>query len=228
MAAKKVKSAVTVRESVEQRKKRMREILKILKREYPEARCSLDFQTPYELLVATVLSAQCTDERVNKVTPELFRHFGTPEKMAKAGIAEIEKLIQSTGFFRNKAKGLSESAKAIVEQYRGEVPSDLESLTKLRGVGRKTANVVLGNAYGVPSIVVDTHVLRVSKRLGFTTSADAFKVEQALMQVIERKDWTEFGHLMIHHGRAICTARRAYCEKCPIARLCPKVGVVIK
>lgn len=206
-------------------RRRMREILKILKREYPEAKCSLDYGTPFELMVATILSAQCTDERVNKVTPALFRRFGTPAAMAAAPLAEIEKLVQSTGFFRAKARALKESSQALVSEHGGEIPADLGKLTKLRGVGRKTANVVLGNAFGIPGLVVDTHVGRLARRMGFTRAQDPVKVEHELAGIIDQKEWTLFGHLMIHHGRAICTARRAYCENCPVNRLCPKIGV---
>lgn len=205
---------------------RMKIILKILHRTYPESKCSLDFKTPYQLLVATVLSAQCTDERVNKVTPALFKRFPDPRAMAAAKIGEIEKLIQSTGFYKNKAKALKESAQAILEEYGGQVPQTMEELVKLRGVGRKTANVVLGNAYGVPSLVVDTHVTRLMNRMGFTTTRDAEKIEQEMLRVVPREEWTDFAHLMISHGREICTARRAYCEECPVNAYCPKIGVV--
>ena len=205
--------------------RRMGEILKVLRREYPEACCSLDFSTPYQLMVATILSAQCTDVRVNKVTPALFRKFGTAEAMAKAPIKEIEKLIQSAGFFRTKAKSLKESARAIVAEHGGKVPSDIEKLTKLRGVGRKTANVVLGVAFGVPGLVVDTHVGRLSRRLGFTRETNPVKVEDEMMEYVPQEDWTHYGHLLIAHGRAICTARSPQCEECPVSRLCPKVGV---
>jgi len=206
-------------------KRRMKEVLKILEREYPEAECSLFFGTPFQLLVATILSAQCTDERVNKTTPALFEKFPDPQSMAKAKPAELEKLIQSTGFYKSKAKSILESSKALVEQHGGEVPRDLESLTKLRGVGRKTANVVLGVAFGTPALVVDTHVGRVSRRLGFTKAMDPVRVESELMELVPREQWTEYAHLLIAHGREICTARRAYCEDCPLSRFCPKIGV---
>jgi endonuclease III len=207
--------------------RRVNEIIRILRREYPEAVCSLDFKNPFELIVATILSAQCTDIRVNKVTPALFARLGTPEKMGKAPLKEIEKLIQSTGFFRNKAIALKEMARAVHEEYGDEVPRELDQLVKLRGVGRKTANVVLGVAYGIPGMVVDTHIGRIARRLALTKHQDAVKVEQDLMKVVPKECWTEFGHLLIHHGRAICTSRRAYCSKCPIARYCPKVGVTV-
>ena len=206
-------------------KRRMAEVLRVLKREYPEAKCSLDFETPFQLLVATILSAQCTDDRVNLVTPELFRKYPGPREMAAAPVAELEKLVQTTGFFRNKAMSISESAKAIVEQHGGKVPGDLEKLVALRGVGRKTANVVLGNVFDVPGLVVDTHVGRLSRRLGFTRQNDPVKVEHEMMELVLREDWTIYSHLLIYHGRAVCTARRAMCEDCSLARLCPKVGV---
>lgn len=208
-------------------KRRMAEVLRILRRTYPEATCSLDYKSPYQLLVATVLSAQCTDERVNKVTPGLFKRFPDPQAMSTARISELEKLIQSTGFFRSKAKALKESAQALVKEHAGKVPGDLEALTKLRGVGRKTANVVLGNCFGIPSLVVDTHVGRVSRRLGFTAAKDPEVVEKDLMKLVSREDWTHYGHLMIAHGREICIARRPLCEECPVNRYCPKIGVAL-
>ena len=206
-------------------KKRMLEIIKILKREYPEAQCSLTYQTPFQLLVATILSAQCTDARVNQVTPALFAKFPDPKKMSQASLREIEKLIASTGFYKNKAKALKEASAQIMKNYRGEVPKTLDELVALRGVGRKTANVVLGNAYGIPGMVVDTHMLRITKILGFTKNSDAVKVEQDLMKWVSQEDWTLFSHLIISHGRAICVARRPCCLECPIARFCPKIGV---
>jgi endonuclease III len=212
-------------ESQEQARARMKEILRILDREYPEAECSLTFKTPFQLLAATILSAQCTDERVNMTTPALFAKYPTAEAMAKAPTRDLEKLIQSTGFFRSKAKSLQEASRALVERHGGAIPQSLEELVKLRGVGRKTANVVLGVAYGVPGLVVDTHVGRISRRLGFTKAMDPVKVEHELMEIVAREMWTHYAHLMISHGRAICTARRAFCERCPIAHLCPKVGV---
>ena len=206
-------------------KRRMKEILQILRREYPEAQCSLKFRNPFELLVSTILSAQCTDERVNMVTPALFARFPTPADMAKAKIGEIEKLVQSTGFYKNKAKSLKEASRAIVEEHGGEIPNTIEKLTALRGVGRKTANVVLGNIFAIPGVVVDTHVGRLSRRMGFTKATDPVKVEFEMMEVIPRDDWTISNHLFIDHGRAVCNARRALCEKCVITRFCPKVGV---
>lgn len=203
----------------------MREALRILHRAYPDAECSLAYRTPYQLLVATILSAQCTDERVNKVTPALFKRFGTPERMAAADLGEIEDLIRSTNFFRNKAVALREMSRALVERHGGEVPRGLDELVRLRGVGRKTANVVLGNAFGIAGLVVDTHVGRLARRLGFTRHDDPEKVEKDLMKLVPREEWTDFAHLLIRHGREVCTARRAWCERCPLQGLCPRVGV---
>jgi endonuclease-3 len=204
---------------------RMKEIIRVLEREYPEAECSLSFKTPFQLLVATILSAQCTDARVNMVTPVLFRKYPDAPALSKAPLKEIEKIIQSTGFFRAKALSLSEMSKSLVADYEGEVPRELDHLIKLRGVGRKTANVVLGVAYGVPGMVVDTHIGRISRRMGFTKNTDPVKVEHDMMEIVAREKWTDYGHLLIHHGRAICTSRKALCEECPVSRLCPKVGV---
>jgi endonuclease-3 len=189
---------------------------------YPDAKCSLDHRNAYELLVATILSAQCTDVRVNMVTPSLFARFPDPEALAEADREDLEKRIQSTGFFRNKAKSLLGMARALVDKHRGRVPDTMDELTKLPGVGRKTANVVLGNAFGRnEGIVVDTHVTRVSFRLGLTRETDAVKIEQDLIKIIPREKWTQFSHLLIFHGRQICVARRPLCEKCPLWDLCP-------
>lgn len=204
---------------------RMREILRVLDRTYTEAECSLTHASPFQLLVATILSAQCTDDRVNKVTPALFARFPGAREMAAASLKEIEDLIRTTGFFHNKALSIQSTSRSLLELHGGEVPEDLEKLTALRGVGRKTANVVLGVAFGVPGLVVDTHVGRLSRRMGFTKQLDPVKVEHEMMRIVPRERWTDYAHLLIFHGRAICTARRALCEECPIARLCPKVGV---
>jgi endonuclease-3 len=206
-------------------KRRMMAIIKILRREYPEAKCSLDFESPFQLLVATILSAQCTDERVNKVTPALFAKYPTPTEMAAAPLKEIEKLIQSTNFFRNKALALKAMSQSLLDLHGGEVPKTLEELVELRGVGRKTANVVLGNVFDVPGMVVDTHVGRQARRMGFTKESDPVKVEKDLEAITPREHWTELAHLLIAHGRAICTARRAKCEECPVSSFCPKIGV---
>ena len=206
-------------------KNRALQIIKILKKTYPDARCSLIFANPFQLLVATILSAQCTDERVNKVTPLLFNKLKTPLDFSNAPIEEIEKLIRSTGFYKNKARSLKLTSQKIVQEHGGEVPGDIEKLTQLRGVGRKTANVVLGNIFRIPGIVVDTHVGRLSRRMGFTQAQDPVKVEFEIMEIVPRQDWVQFNHLMIEHGRKICTARKAFCEICPVSDLCPQVGV---
>lgn len=213
------------KEKLEEKRARALEIIECFKRVYPEAECSLDFETPFELMVATILSAQCTDARVNLVTPALFKRFPDAKAMARAKVGEVEKLIASTGFYKNKAKALVESAKVLVERHRGQVPRTLDELVALRGVGRKTANVILGVAYGIPGMVVDTHVGRLSRRLGFTEQTDPVKVEREMMQIIPRKEWTPFGHLMISHGRARCAARKPDCRRCEVDGLCPKIGV---
>jgi endonuclease III len=205
------------------RKARVETILPILKRMYPSARCSLDHRSPLELIVATILSAQCTDERVNIVTKDLFRKYRSAADYAKAPQAQLEKDIQSTGFFRNKAKSLRGMAQALVERHRGKVPETMDELTDLAGVGRKTANVVLGNAFGKNvGVVVDTHVTRVANRLRLTDHlVDAVKIEQDLMQLVPQPEWTMFSHLLIHHGRAICQARNPKCQQCPLLPHCP-------
>ncbi len=202
---------------------RVRAILPILKATYPHAKCSLNFLNPLQLLVATILSAQCTDERVNLVTKTLFRKYKSAADYAKVPQEELEKDIQSTGFYRNKAKSIRAMAAALVEQHQGKVPDTMDELVDLAGVGRKTANVVLGNAFDKSEgVVVDTHVTRVSNRLGLTDHAiDAVKIEQDLMQIIPRDEWTLWSHLLIHHGRAICQARKPKCEICPLLPYCP-------
>lgn len=192
---------------------------------YPDARCELDFTTPLELLVATVLSAQCTDKRVNQVTPALFARYPDAAAYAAADPSELEEMIRPTGFFRPKARALSGIGVALVERFGGEVPATLEDLVSLPGVGRKTANVVLGDAFGVPGITVDTHVGRLVRRWGWTTSEDPVRVEHEIGALIERKEWTQFSHRTIFHGRRVCFARRPACGACPIARLCPSAGI---
>lgn len=204
----------------------MREVIGRLKREYPDVRCFLDHESPWQLLQATILSAQCTDARVNMVTPALFKAYPDARAMARAKLKDVEKLIQSTGFFRNKAVSLIESSKTIVEQHGGELPRNLEALTALRGVGRKTANVVLGNAFGIAGLVVDTHVGRLCRRLGFTQETDPVKVEHAMMKLVPKEDWVVFSHLLISHGRAICDARKPLCDECMLKDRCPRIGVV--
>jgi endonuclease-3 len=201
---------------------RLPKILAILKRTYPDAKCSLDYRNPLELIVATILSAQCTDVRVNKVTPALFAKYPSAADYAAARPEELERDIQSTGFYRNKAKSIRAMAAALVEKHQGKVPPTMEDLTALAGVGRKTANVVLGNAFDRnEGIVVDTHVARLSERLGLTKHTDPVKIERDLMELVPRKEWTLWAHLLIQHGRAICTARKPACDVCPLAQLCP-------
>ncbi|KMY66743.1 endonuclease III [Desulfocarbo indianensis] len=192
-----------------------------LDRLYPDAACTLDHRDPLQLLVATILSAQCTDERVNLVTPALFQRFPTARDYAGAAAAELEDLIRSTGFFRNKAKSIQGMARALVEKHGGRVPGKLEELVKLPGVGRKTANVVLGDAFGVPGITVDTHVGRVCRRLEFIATEDAVKAEFALMEVIPQSRWTKFSHQVILHGRQVCQARKPACPDCGLSPHCP-------
>ncbi len=193
---------------------------------YPQALCSLDFSSPFQLLIATILSAQCTDKRVNAVTGSLFGRWPTAAALAAASQAEVEAVIRSTGFFRAKAKNIRGCCQALVERHGSEVPRTLEELVRLPGVGRKTANVVLGSGFGLPSgVVVDTHVGRLSRRLGLTRHADAVKAERDLIAAIPKSHWIAFSHRLIEHGRAVCTARRPRCEECLLAGLCPRVGV---
>jgi endonuclease-3 len=202
------------------------EILARLKREYPDAHCELDFETPLQLLIATILSAQCTDKRVNMVTPELFRTFPDAESLSIADPEKLENLIKSTGFFRNKTKSLLGMSGALVERHDGNVPSTMDDLVKLPGVGRKTANVVLGNAFDInEGVVVDTHVGRLSVRLGLTNETDPVRVEQALMKLFPQDDWTLLSHLLIFHGRRVCIARSPRCESCVLADVCPSARV---
>jgi endonuclease-3 len=206
--------------------KRAPEIFARLRRAYPDAHCALDFKTPFQLLVATILSAQCTDKRVNMVTPALFQRYATPKALAAAKLAELEDMIKSTGFFRNKSRSLVGMAAGITERHGGIVPSEMEQLVELPGVGRKTANVILGNAFDRnEGIVVDTHVTRVSQRLGLTKNTDAVKIENDLMPLFPRDQWTLLAHLFIEHGRQICVARTPKCEQCPLSDLCPSSRV---
>jgi endonuclease-3 len=204
--------------------KRARKINTILGEVFPNARCELEFENPLQLLVATVLSAQCTDKRVNMVTPVLFKKYPTAKKLAAAPRIDIEEIIKSTGFYRNKATSIHGLAAAILEKHNGEVPQDMESLVKLPGVGRKTANVVLGNAFGVPGITVDTHVGRIARRLGWTTNTDPVKVEFDIMELFEPADWTMLNHRLIFFGRRICHSRKPACGACPVAKICPSFG----
>lgn len=207
-------------------KRQAQRVVKRLRTDYPDARCSLDFDTPLELLVATVLSAQCTDERVNQVTKKLFQKYPTASHYARAKRSQLERDIQSTGFFRNKAKSIQGICKTLVDEYDGEVPAKMDDLVALPGVGRKTANVVLGTAFGKSTgVVVDTHVARLSTRLGLTAQKDPNKIERDLMEQIPKKEWVHFAHRMIQHGRRVCKARRPLCDDCSLARWCPRVGV---
>jgi endonuclease-3 len=213
------------RESKEAVKARAKKIITQLEKMYPDAHCSLDHESPLQLLIATMLSAQCTDARVNLTTPALFAKYKTAKDFANAKIEDLEQLVRSTGFYRNKAKNIKACAQSLVEKYSGDVPKTMEELSALAGVGRKTANVVLGNAYGIPGMVVDTHVTRLSNRLGLTVGQDAVKLETQLMEIVPKEKWTNFSHLLISHGREICVARTPRCKVCKIFRLCPKKGV---
>ena len=209
-------------ESLEARRMRARRIIEALRQVYPDARCSLNFTTPLELLVATMLSAQCTDERVNQVTVALFQKYRSAADYARAKPETLEADIKATGFYRNKARHIREAANLIVERFHGEVPRTMAELTSLPGVARKTANVVMGNAYGiVEGIVVDTHVGRLSRRMGLTSSDDPAQVEQDLMRLLPQPDWLDFSHILIYHGRALCQARRPLCELCTAVAWCP-------
>ena len=192
-----------------------------LDQEYPDAKCSLNHRTPIELLVATVLSAQCTDERVNKETPALFKRYKTPADYAKADPKEMQVFIKSCGFYQNKTKNIIGAGKRMVEKHGGEVPQTLDELVELPGVGRKTANVILGTVFGIPGVVVDTHCGRIARRLGFTKNTDPVKVERDLMKIWRHEDWSLFSHFMVYHGRATCDARKPRCSECCVQHLCP-------
>ena len=205
---------------------RVRSILEGLEELYPDVDCELDRENPFQLLCATILSAQCTDERVNMVTPDLFRQYPTPEAMAKAPLPKLERIIRSTGFFRQKAKSLKGSAALLLQQHAGDIPRSIAELTKLPGVARKTANVVLGTAYGIAEgVVVDTHVQRLSMRLGLTRSTEPKEIEQDLMKVVPQERWIRFSHQLIWHGRRVCFARKPNCAGCTVAPFCPSAGL---
>ena len=214
-----------MRESLDGKRKRARSIVAALEKAYPDAKCALTFSTPLELLVATILAAQCTDERVNIVTSSLFKKYRKAADYAAASPATFEREIQSTGFFRAKTKSVLGMAKALLERHGGAVPQKREELVALPGVGLKTANVVLGNAFGVPGLVVDTHVKRVATRLGWTKESDPGKIERDLCRLLPKEKWTPASHVLIFHGRRICKAPVPLCSSCPVQHLCPRVGV---
>lgn len=207
-------------------KKRTRAIVRGLAKEYPDATCALEHKSPLELLIATILSAQCTDERVNMVTPVLFARYPDAAALAAAERPDLERIIQSTGFFRNKAKNIQGCCRLLVEKHGGQVPRTMDALLELPGVARKTANVVLGTAFGVASgVVVDTHVARLSARMGLTSASDPKKIETDLIDLVPTSEWIDFGHRMIWHGRRVCNARKPKCEQCCVLRWCPRIGV---
>lgn len=211
-----------MRETKSQLSERTVEIVRLLKRAHPDAHCALNHSNAFELLIATILSAQCTDERVNLVTADLFRKYRRPEDYLKVAAVELQQDIRTTGFFRNKTKSIQGACKMLVEEFGGNIPKTMEELLKLPGVARKTANVVLGVAYGLAAgVVVDTHVSRLSQRLRITRNKDAGKIEQDLMELVPRKDWIIFSHLLIFHGRRVCKALRPLCEECVVEKLCP-------
>jgi len=213
-----------MKEVFSEKKKRAYVIFRRLRKTYPGIRCALNFSTPWELLVATVLSAQCTDKLVNQVTPALFKKYPSMRSFAAADTKEVEKAVRSTGFYRNKTKSILGAAKAVLERFAGKVPARMEDLITIPGVGRKTANVILGNAFGVPGVAVDTHMIRINRLLELTSYSDPVKIEFDLMKLIPRKYWTLYSHLIIHHGRVCCFARRPDCVQCVIRGLCPSAG----
>lgn len=216
-------------ESRAELQKRSRALVQKLRKAYPGATCALNHDNPLQLLVATILSAQCTDARVNKVTPALFARYPTAADLAASDRAELEEMVRTTGFYRNKAKSIHGAASKIVSDFGGEVPRTMDEMLTLPGVARKTGNVVLGTAFGIASgFVVDTHVFRLSHRLGLVEAKTPVQVESQLIEIIPQKDWIDFGHILIHHGRAVCTARAPRCDDCVVASLCPKIGVVAK
>jgi endonuclease-3 len=214
-----------MRKSLPEKKVRAKAIYRQLTKNYPNVRCELDYNSAFQLLVATVLSAQCTDKRVNQITPALFKKYPNPKKMAKADLIDIQRLVKSTGFFRAKAKNIKGLSNIIVEQFDSNVPSSLEDLITLPGVGRKTANVVLGHAFGIPGITVDTHFGRLSRRFGWSKQNDPVKVEFEVGELIPEKEWTNLSQRMIWHGRRVCHARKPACGACPLAKLCPSYGI---
>ena len=214
-----------MRESLAQKKVRARAIYRILSKIYPNVRCELNYKTPFQLLVATVLSAQCTDKRVNQTTPALFKKYPNPEKMAKADVKDIQRLVKSTGIYRAKAKNIKSLSSKIIINFNSKVPNKLESLITLPGVGRKTANVVLGHAFGIPGLTVDTHFGRLSRRFSWSESLDPVKVEFEVANLIPRKEWTNLSQRLIWHGRRVCHSKKPACGACPITKYCPSFGV---
>jgi len=214
-----------MRESAAEKKVRAKAIYRLLTKNYPNVRCELDYKNPFQLLVATVLSAQCTDKRVNQTTPALFKKYKSIKKMAAADQKDIERLVKSTGFFRAKAKNIKGLSQKLMVEFGGEVPDKLEDLITLPGVGRKTANVVLGHAFNIPGITVDTHFGRLSRRFGWTKENDPVKVEFAVAELIPRKEWTNLSQRMIWHGRRVCHSRKPACGACSLAKLCPSFGI---
>jgi len=215
-----------MKETLADKKRRVRAIFLRLRKAYPDTRCALHFRTPWELLVATVLSAQCTDKLVNRVTPVLFKRYRNVRAFAAANPGTVEKAVRSTGFYRNKTRNILGAAKKVLERFGGKVPARMEELITIPGVGRKTANVILGNAFGIPGIPVDTHMIRINRLLRATRHADPVKIEFDLMELVPEKDWTLYSHLIIHHGRARCFARRPDCWHCEIRDLCPSAKAV--
>lgn len=214
-----------MKESESEKKKRVLEIIARLRKVYPDAKCALDFSNPFELLVATVLSAQCTDKRVNLVTPAVFKRCKTVKDYTEIAPEELEKLVQSAGFYKNKTRSILGAAKKVREEFGGKVPQTMEELVTIPGVGRKTANVILGNAFGVPGMPVDTHMIRINNLLKMTRHKDPVKIEMDLTKLVPEKDWTEYSHLIILHGRARCVARRPDCAQCEISDLCPSARI---
>ena len=216
-------------ESFSMKKVRARKIITLLKAAYPGAKCSLAHQTPLQLLIATILSAQCTDARVNMVAPALFKRYRTAQDFASADILELEKLVRSTGFYHNKAKNIKAGCRILVEKHKGQVPRTMDEMLELPGVARKTANIVLGNSYGViEGVPVDTHAIRISHLLGWSREHQQEKIERDLMALLSRADWLKISDLFVHHGRAVCIARRPMCDICPVRKYCPRVGLNLK
>ncbi len=224
MATKKTAAKKKIKVDKDQARQRIKKIWPLLKKTYPDAKIALNFSNPLDLLVATILSAQCTDVRVNIVTKTLFKKYKTPADWADADITQIENDIKSTGFYRNKSKNIKAACRMIIADFQGKVPSTMDQLTKLAGVGRKTANVLLGNVFNTPGITCDTHVIRLSRRIGLSENSDPVKLELDLADIVNKKDWTMFSHLVIFHGRNICKARRPDCQNCPIAEYCPSAN----